>query len=89
MRISIEHDSPWFIGFEHGNRWEVFLDKQRLFECIEADNVAGWVRVPKRDAAGQLVMEHGRVVSEKRYGRVHIVDLYAMRPQVKPWPSVQ
>jgi len=51
----------------------VYLDNKHINEVILADDVEGWVVIPKKDANNQLMVDDcGNLITETLYGKVEV-----------------
>jgi len=56
-----------------GQKVCVYLDNKRINEVILADDVEGWVGIPKKDANNQLMVDDcGNLITETLYGKVEV-----------------
>lgn len=54
-----------------GRFCNVFLDGEKLLDCLIADDDEGWAACMFRDAAGKIVHIEGEVVTEIKRGKIH------------------
>jgi hypothetical protein len=70
MRVSARPDDLGYIRNRSGIC--VYLDGERVFDCVLADEDAGFVIVRPRDSAGRLIVDGDRVREVERRGNVVI-----------------
>lgn len=70
MRVSARPNDRGYIPNRSGIR--VYLDGERMFDCIVADEEAGVMIVRPRDSAGRLFVDGDRVREVERRGHVVI-----------------
>lgn len=86
MKISIDVNSPHFVGVANWGRYRVDLNGKRVPSAREADDVDGYVIFVLMDGNNRPIVDHvkGVVATEKLYGKVSITDL---RPGAKAAPA--
>lgn len=58
---------------KYGQKVCVYLDNNRINEVVLADDVEGWVVIPKKGANNQLMVDGcGNLTTETIYGKVEV-----------------
>jgi hypothetical protein len=71
VRLSADSESPYY-DKDAADNADVFLNGQRHFLCLEADEDNGWVDVIARDHNDNIIIDGDRARVRRYYGEVRI-----------------
>lgn len=72
MYISTKDDETNF-AWHFDGPVDILLDSKRVFGCLEADDVEGYIVVASRDEKGEIIAVDGEIQTERKEGKVEII----------------